>query len=269
MNGVRARDQSCADDIWDVQIALTTWSRSNTNMLIGQAHGKGVSISFGMGDDTANTHFATGANYPQCDLTTVGDQYLTKHKQPFPARFPPDHAGGDGVELRRMPIPGQGTPSGNGVALAVVRRLLYLLKSGYRKGCPLNSLKCQSQRVGDDCLYPPNHGHFHATVEPGPASHKRFSRANCKVRKKADNGRGNDGRDALQEEERNNRDKCAKAGRKHSGERRYPGIGEAFLREPQFFLGHSAQELFWFLCQAGREQFRLFLGKPLQLVEER
>src|SRR5260221_13227023 len=118
-----------------------------------------------------------------------------------------------------MPVPWTGYPSGR-------PSLLYLLRPGYRKGCPLNSPESQSQHVGDNGLYSPDDGHLHATVEPGPAGHERFSCTHPKVRKQADDGCSDDSRVTLQDEEGIHRVKRPPAVGKHTGMPDGPGIGE-------------------------------------------
>src|SRR5438874_619568 len=86
MNSFRIRDQGSTDNVWNVQVALTTWSWANTNALICHPHRKRIPISFRMRKNAAYAHLAAGPNDTQRDFTPVSNQNFTKHvlamKQP-------------------------------------------------------------------------------------------------------------------------------------------------------------------------------------------
>src|SRR5579885_2129162 len=129
--------------------------------------------------------------------------------------------------------------------------------------------KHHAQRVGNHRLDRADHRHLSAAADPGAPGDESFGRADREVGHQADPGSREDRRDAAEEEERNDRDKRPQAGRNHRGERGGPGIGEALLREAQFFVRHRAQKLLRLLREASRQQMRLLLAKAFQLVHQR
>src|SRR5579884_2103989 len=79
MNSFRVRDQGGTDNVWHIQIALATWSWSNTNALVCHPHRKRIPISLRMRKNATYAHLTASANDTQRDFTSVSNQNFTKH----------------------------------------------------------------------------------------------------------------------------------------------------------------------------------------------
>src|SRR6266487_5466169 len=85
----------------------------------------------------------------------------------------------------------------------------------------------RSQRIRNHRLDRANNRHLHSTSNPRAPGHQRLRCPNRKVRQQADQRGGNDSRDTLHEEERNDGNKGADSRRNGRRDRRDPRIGKA------------------------------------------
>ena len=67
------------DDLRDVAIALRAGGGADADVFVGVAHVQAVAVGLAIDGDGADAHFATGANDPQGDFTTVGDEDFLEH----------------------------------------------------------------------------------------------------------------------------------------------------------------------------------------------
>jgi hypothetical protein len=79
MNGVRARNLGGRDHRRNVEIAVLRRRRSNADRLVGKLHMEAVAIRLRVHSNRANAHLLARADHAQGNLSTVGNQYLTKH----------------------------------------------------------------------------------------------------------------------------------------------------------------------------------------------
>ncbi len=76
---VRSGQRGGGQDRGDVQVAVLGLRRADADGLIGKAHGHGAGVRRRMDGDGADAHLSAGANDPQGDFSTVGDQDFLEH----------------------------------------------------------------------------------------------------------------------------------------------------------------------------------------------
>src|SRR5258706_1588028 len=134
--------------------------------------------------------------------------------------------------------------------------------------CPAG-VEEQAQRVGDRGLHGADNRPLHAAHEGRAAGDERVGRADGEVRDQADACRHEDGGEARQEEERNDRDEATEAVRDGGRDSRKHGCREVALREAKLLMGQRAQELLRLLRESLRQRARLLLGEALEHVHQR
>ena len=86
MDRVHIRDLRRRDHRWHVQVALRRARRPDADRLVGKAHVQAVAVRLAVYRDGADAHLPARRDYPQRNLTTICNQYLTKHiHQDFPS----------------------------------------------------------------------------------------------------------------------------------------------------------------------------------------
>ncbi len=103
MNSYRVRDLGGADHGWDIQIAVGRRRWTDADGFIGQAHVLEIPVSGRMHSDRLNAEFTTRPQDAKCNLSSVGDDNLLKHRQSCPAQRLVDDEDGLAV-LDRLPV---------------------------------------------------------------------------------------------------------------------------------------------------------------------
>lgn len=67
------------NDAGDREVTLLRRGRSNADVLVREPDMQGVPVRFRINGDRFDSQFTAGADDPQSDLPTVGDQYLLEH----------------------------------------------------------------------------------------------------------------------------------------------------------------------------------------------
>ena len=80
MHGVGAGDFARGEDCRNIQIAVFCRRRTDANALIGEPHMHRVLIRGRVDRDGRDAKLLAGAQHPQCNLPTVGDQDLVEHR---------------------------------------------------------------------------------------------------------------------------------------------------------------------------------------------
>ena len=83
MNRVHVGDLGGGDDRRHIQIAVCRPRRADADGLIGKADMQRVAVGLAVDGDRANAEFPAGVHNAQRDFTAIGNQYLTKHSDPF------------------------------------------------------------------------------------------------------------------------------------------------------------------------------------------
>src|ERR1019366_131697 len=86
MDGVHIRNLRRRDHRRYVQVALRRPRRPDADRLVGKAHVQAVAVRLTVHRDSADPHLPARRDYPQRNLTTICNQYLTKHS-PTPSFF--------------------------------------------------------------------------------------------------------------------------------------------------------------------------------------
>ena len=79
MDGVGAGHFGGRDDAVDAQVAFGGRRRPDADRLVGKAHGERVAVGRRVDHDGLDAQFAAGADHPQRDFSSVGDQNLANH----------------------------------------------------------------------------------------------------------------------------------------------------------------------------------------------
>src|SRR5262245_39827922 len=79
MNGLDVGDLGGADDSRDLEVTLRGWCRADADGLIGQCEIGCASICLAEHCHDFDTEILAGTNYPQSDLTSIGDQNALEH----------------------------------------------------------------------------------------------------------------------------------------------------------------------------------------------
>ena len=87
MHGIGAGDFAGGEQRRDVEITVLGGGRPDADALIGQAHMHGVFIRRGVHRDGGNAELLASPQYPQRDLSAVGDQNLVEHRSGSRARM--------------------------------------------------------------------------------------------------------------------------------------------------------------------------------------
>src|SRR5690606_26921490 len=64
----------------DVEIGVARWRRADADAFVGQAHMHGVGVRCGMHHHCLDAQLLGGAQNPERDLATIGDEDLLEHR---------------------------------------------------------------------------------------------------------------------------------------------------------------------------------------------
>ena len=79
MDGIDIGDFGGANDAVDLQIAIRTGSRADTNSLVRELDMEAVDIGLGVDGYGLDTQFLTSPDDAKCDLAAIGDQDFFEH----------------------------------------------------------------------------------------------------------------------------------------------------------------------------------------------
>ena len=80
MDGVHIGDFRSTDHTGNIQVTASTFCGTNTNRFIGKPHVQTVAICLRIHRHSFNAQFLRRANNTQGDLSTIGNQNLSKHR---------------------------------------------------------------------------------------------------------------------------------------------------------------------------------------------
>ncbi len=90
MDGICPGDFAGRDDRRNVEIAVARRRRANAHALVGETHMHGIGISGRMHGHRLNAKLAAGAQHPEGDFATIGDEDFVEHvirSPPAPRRI--------------------------------------------------------------------------------------------------------------------------------------------------------------------------------------
>src|SRR2546428_5273856 len=79
MNCVYVGNFGGADYRWNVEITLGKLRRPNADGFVGETNVQRIPVSVAVNSDRADAKLLAGANYPQCNFASIGNQDFLKH----------------------------------------------------------------------------------------------------------------------------------------------------------------------------------------------
>ena len=76
---IGAGDLAGREERWNIEIAVPCRRRANADALVGKPHVHGIGIGGRVHGDRWNAELLAGAQDPECDLATIGDENFVEH----------------------------------------------------------------------------------------------------------------------------------------------------------------------------------------------
>ena len=79
MNRIGIGDFCCSNDVWNLQIGLFAWSRTDTDGFVRETNVKAFAVGSGIYGHGFDAHFFARANYAKRNFAAVGYQNFIEH----------------------------------------------------------------------------------------------------------------------------------------------------------------------------------------------
>ncbi len=81
VNGVGLGDFGCRDDAVGLEIAVAAGPRTDAHRLVGKLHVQRIDIGLGVDRHGLHSQFAAGADHPEGDFASVGNEDFREHRR--------------------------------------------------------------------------------------------------------------------------------------------------------------------------------------------